>query len=257
MTTFGGQTIPPLFGGVAADGIFIRSVGAPYFQPSNVALAATNLGLPATRNPGDLLYVYSIQYSGGIPPQAPTAVEWTTAGFGGGGINTSFRTATNDALDNYLVPAISNISLGMQFFAQMVCLASSDPAKSVVEFLADEGTESSFNTDTMPLAAIGAGGDPTNTFVIGFYGHWYGQAFSTLMPTSQSDAAGLTLIGKGDMGASRIDTPATTFHYLVAGWGSVYQATSAALALQNIPFLTPFVIGSAQVRSQYRRFRAV
>ena len=74
MTTFGGQTIPPLFGGGAvADLIFLIGFGAPQNYDELVATTGANLDKPAT-NAGDTLFVFA-NLSDALG--APTQSGWT------------------------------------------------------------------------------------------------------------------------------------------------------------------------------------
>lgn len=253
MTTNAGHTIPPLFGG-GNDAIFIRDIGAPYFNPGNGGLPPTFLSLP-TRQPGDLLVVLATQYSGNLSPIAPTAINWTSDTIGGGGASIVTRIATNNAVDDYLVPAIISVQLGVSFFCQMISLASSDPTMTVEIF--QTGTQTSANLMNLPLDLIAVGTEPNNTFLIGQYLHWYNRGLTTGVPATLANAVGLNLIGEYAEPISRADTAPTTFQYFFSAWGGIFQATSAAVGSQIIPFSPTFFNGTTQTRSRYHRFRAV
>jgi hypothetical protein len=115
MTTFGGQTIPPLFGG-AQDLIRLGGFGAPQTYDESLATDGSNLDKPAT-NAGDTLFVFANLSD----PLGGGPVGWTALT---GIINNNqgriyTRIADDTALDNFAWAA-GQFSNGIAIFASFV-----------------------------------------------------------------------------------------------------------------------------------------
>jgi len=98
MTTFGGQTIPPLFGSTQ-DAIFLRGVGAVFETDQGDGHASTNIPQPAI-NVGDALMVLAT----GIGSVPSSGAGWiaTVPSFGGSMVLWR-RTADGTAADEFEV----------------------------------------------------------------------------------------------------------------------------------------------------------
>ena len=252
MTTFGGATIPPLFGGADADALFIRSVGLP-FVGTTAGYPAGILPLPPTIVAGDRL----VAFSGGSGV-GPTGVNYTFRSNSGSPASGRIfdRIATNDINDNfnYNASAINNIagiSLG-----QIVCLASSDNLLTPT-FSAIAGTYSVIGGEpianfTMTSAVVGA--VPNNTMVFGTYARYHQQIGNLTVPTIGQPT---TLINLSE-NAQNTPTPVGRDNFAWMGWGYTFQAVSAAFVTEQIPFTpTNLAFGLASASSQYVRYRAI
>ena len=101
MTTFGGSTIPPIFGGGAAQGvIFLRGVG-DVFETNNLdGHPNTNIPQPSIVV-GDQLYVFAT----GVGAVPSSGVDWTSVVAFGGSLVFWARVADGTASDEFTVSA--------------------------------------------------------------------------------------------------------------------------------------------------------
>jgi hypothetical protein len=153
MTTFGGQTIPPLFGGVIETPIFLRDVGAVVWDFS-LSQGPSAANLP-TRQAGDILCVWlaAIANDPGVPVFA-NAPQWNGVETSGSfGYRLYSSTASNTAADAVSTPA-GGIGTGWPRGIIMASFKNNSGAT-----FSSDGTETllaGFNSNTIFVIASGA-----------------------------------------------------------------------------------------------------
>lgn len=192
MTTFGGHTIPPLFGGgelgfvlrdAAAISLFINGDGHPN----------TNIALPV-RKIDDILVVFWGEDAGG----QPTPTGWTKTIPVAASSNMFTRQATNDASDNFTVPASRTGSM----FVQMASF--NNPLKNGFVFV-NSGSEARGIKGLWLIQPIGAVGDLNTLIIAKAWRENLDTEPGALSETDNLIAEGFETIGKGgSRGGGRI-----------------------------------------------------
>jgi len=246
MTTFAGNTIPPIFGG-AKDPIFIRSVAPAYFVDGDGAIPANDLDKP-TLKVNDLLVVFAYQASGNMLPNIATSANWTTIlSLPGGAVDILSNRASGNATDDYSTDSRAAGGVGHPAYVQMISLASGVTGKRVVH-IQNGPTNTAVNTD-FDIFAMTVGPDINNTFVMGVHGRFDFNLTAFANP-EVDDISGMNQIAKQTTRIIRTAFP-TQFLYSWIGWAGIYQAVSSAVPLQNLPYIPNL---AADNRNSYLRF---
>lgn len=159
----GGKHAPGHFiGGAEGNLIFLRAVGAWYIKiddGSNV-----NIDLPVRQANDDLFVFVNSLFTEALAPAGWTQVQTHTVAAIVGAVQLFHRVATNDANDNFLIPAIVSVRNRV---AQMAVFGNTDPM-SPPDSLAQIQSGPAFNTSQADLdySAITAGADPSETFIL-------------------------------------------------------------------------------------------
>lgn len=118
MTTFGGATIPPIFGGGSSAptmGYSFTAASAALVTPDSQALTQAQRTITApARSVGDLLMLLSVSYGAYPTPRTPTFAIWATKNgtqFAANSVNCliSIRIATGDAQDDCFVGSLGHV----------------------------------------------------------------------------------------------------------------------------------------------------
>lgn len=149
-------------GGTIGNLIFLRAVGEWYIKiddGSNV-----NIDLPVRQANDDLFVFVNSLFTEALAPTGWTQVQTHTVAAIIGAVQLFHRVASNDANDNFLIPAIVSVRNRV---AQMAAFGNTDP-NSPPNFLTQIQSGSAFNTSQADLdySAMIAGADPSETFVL-------------------------------------------------------------------------------------------
>jgi hypothetical protein len=231
LTTFGGQTIPPIFGGGAALGlIFLRGAGAWFNTVQADGHGDTPLPFPA-RQVGDELLVF--QTGIGATSTPLEIAEWTAfAGTGGGSLNLWHRIATNDASDTFTIRStFSGNSLNqMASFGNLNQLGLTGVASGTLT------TGNSIDWDILTMAA----GAIADTMALAFFNRVIASANVGL---SVTDNTGLNLIG------SQFQNAAGRTSW--CGWSWRFDAVAASTPTVEQGY-TPDPVSADQITRYFR-----
>lgn len=240
MTTFGGQTVPPIFGGAAAlDLIFLRGAGT--FYNKDIDGTGVDLVQPAINVNDDLFVFVNSAFFEPI-----VNAGWTQVlTYNVGACEIFHRVADGTATDDFAMPATASTR---NRFAQMASFGNSDPGSPPDELtLIQTGTIQdgpAGASDVWPFFAITAGGDPTDTFII-----YFSFKLRTLLGgvgLAVTDNPNINPIG------SIAYSQAAPAEMQWLSWGYQFQAASVSLPAGSMTY-APLTTGGV-IMSQYTRW---
>ena len=241
MTTFGGATIPPLFGGSPAIGLI--GIGAS-IQSTQAIPILVNTPVPKpTYSPGDTLIVSAYCFSGATGPLALEIANWilVAGAFPGGTQNLWYRQATGTAADDFTVAPRTPGFVSVQAFFQMASFRTRSGTGLVWN---NSGTLQNAPIATFPIPAIVAGA-LTDTLIIS---QAYKSGFSgAVFPVTLSPIPGATPLGSFVVGEL------VTFQtYSWSTWGFTIQGAPAIDPAVDIPYTTAIAFQTGTWKNRFR-----
>lgn len=252
MTTFGGQTVPPLFGGGGgappAGKIFIRSTANFYNSIFDGGLQQA-IPNPPTVNIGDDLFVYWNETRGGTfagPLGGGWAVNMAGSAPVFGDTQLWHRIADGTALDNFTLPADPGTAAR---FAQMVCIGNDDTPDTI--FVSQTGTPAGSTGTDWDVNSISAGFVMNDTCIFCCCMRQLEDTGGIIsLSVINQDPSGMQVIGE-QTGSVLIG--GITISNLWVWWGFLFQQISAALPAFEQGYL-PDPLSAGQW-TNYQRYR--